>query len=202
MKDERRKQTEQKLMKFGKAEFLKKGYAKANLRDICKAAGVTTGAFYFSFENKEALLAAILDPVIADYERMCSMLARREEEEPETADDNERQIIEYLSAHRAEAIILMEKASGSRYEGFRQKIDWQMRTAFTSYFTKFMGSSPNPELIRVLVSMRLQGFMELIKGDYTVEDRLRLAREIGIHADAGTAALIEYLNKQKEVYRR
>lgn len=82
MEDERRKQTEQKLIESGKAEFLKKGHAKANLRDLCKTAGVTTGAFYFSFANKEALLAAILDPVIADYERMCSMFAQREEEDP------------------------------------------------------------------------------------------------------------------------
>lgn len=202
MEDERRKQTEQKLIKSGKEEFLKKGYAKANLRDICKNAGVTTGAFYFSFENKEALLSAILDPVIADYEKMCSTFARREEEDPNTADDNERQMMEYLSEHRTEAIILMEKSAGSRYEKFRSQISQQMQAAFTSYFTKFMGSNPDSELIRILVTMRLQGYMELIKGDYTVEERVRLAREIGIHADAGTTALIKYLNEQKEVYRR
>lgn len=96
MEDERRKQTEQNLIRFGKAEFLSKGYAKANLRDICKAAGVTTGAFYFSFENKEALLAAILDPVIAEYRNMCSGLAKREEDDPGTAEDNERLMMEYL----------------------------------------------------------------------------------------------------------
>ena len=202
MEDERRKQTEKKIIESGKAEFLKKGYSKANLRDICKAAGVTTGAFYFSFENKEALLSAILDPVIADYEKMCSMLAQREEEEPETADDNERQIMEYLSEHQTEAIILLEQCAGSKYETFREQISMQMQTAFTSYFTKFMGSRPDEELIRILVSMRLQGFMEIIKGDYSVEERIRLAREIGIHADAGTMALIEYLKKQREVYRR
>ncbi len=202
MEDERRKQTEQKLIKSGKEEFLKKGYAKANLRDICKNAGVTTGAFYFSFENKEALLSAILAPVIADYEKMCSTFARREEENPNTADDNERQMMEYLSEHRTEAIILMEKSAGSRYEKFRPQISKQMQAAFTSYFTKFMGSTPDSELIRILVTMRLQGYMELIKGDYTVEERVRLAREIGIHADAGTTALIKYLNEQKEVYRR
>lgn len=202
MNDERRKQTEQKLIASGKAEFLKKGYAKANLRDICKAAGVTTGAFYFSFENKEALLAAILEPVITDYKRMCSVLAKREEENPDTADDNERQMMEYLSAHRTEAIILMEKSEGSRYEGFKKQVDMQMQAAFNSYFLKFMGKSPNAELIRILVSMRLKGYMELIKGDYTVEERSRLAREIGIHADAGTMALIKYLKQQKEVYRR
>lgn len=202
MNDERRKQTEQKLIKSGREEFLEKGYAKANLRDICKAAGVTTGAFYFSFENKEALLGAILDPIIADYERMCSVLAKREEEDPGTAEDNERQMMEYLSAHRTEAIILMEKSAGSRYEGFKSQIAMQMQAAFTSYFSKFMGNNPNAELIRILVSMRLQGYMELIRGDYTVEERVQLAKEIGIHADAGTTALIKYLNEQKEVYRR
>ena len=149
MEDERRKQTEQKLIKSGKEEFLKKGYAKANLRDICKNAGVTTGAFYFSFENKEALLSAILAPVITDYEKMCSTFARREEDDPNTADDNERQMMEYLSEHRTEAIILMEKSAGSRYEKFRPQISQQMQAAFTSYFTKFMGSTPGAELIRI-----------------------------------------------------
>lgn len=95
-----------------------------------------------------------------------------------------------------------EKTAGSWYEGFKSQIDMQMQSAFTSYFSKFMGVSPDAELIRILVSMRLQGYMELIKGDYTVEERIRLAREIGIHADAGTMALIKYLNGQKEVYRK
>ena len=202
MEDERRKQTEQKLIRSGRAEFLKKGYVKASLRDICKAAGVTTGAFYFSFESKEALMTAILDPVIADYEHMCAELAQREEEDPGIADDNERQIMEYLSEHRAEAIILMERSEGSRYEGFRQKVYSQMQAAFTSYFSKFMGSEPDSEMIRILVAMRLRGYMELIEGDYTVEERLKLAREIGIHADAGSMALIQYLKEQREVYRR
>ena len=96
----------------------------------------------------------------------------------------------------------MEKCAGSRYEGFKSQITMQMQAAFTSYFSKFMGNSPNGELIRILVSMRLQGYMELVKGDYTVEERVQLAKEIGIHADAGTIALIKYLNEQKEVYRR
>ena len=202
MEDERRKQTEQKLIRFGKAEFLKKGYAKASLREICKAAGVTTGAFYFSFKNTEALLSAILDPVIRDYKHMCMELAQREEEEPDTAEDNDRQMMEYLSGHQDEAIILMEKCQGSQYANVRQQVDIGMQAAFTSYFSKFMGRKPNPELIRILVSMRLQGYMELIKGDYTVEERLQLTKEIGMHADAGTMALIKYLKEQKEVYRR
>ena len=37
---------------------------------ICSSAGVTTGAFYFSFESKEALFKAILEPLVNQYEAM------------------------------------------------------------------------------------------------------------------------------------
>ena len=80
MEEDRKKLTEKKLLSCGKREFLEKGYAKANLRSICEASGVTTGAFYFSFASKEALLRAILDPFIADSRELLSGLARMEEE--------------------------------------------------------------------------------------------------------------------------
>ena len=73
MEMDRKKITEENLIRCGRKEFLEKGYAKANLRAICKRAGVTTGAFYFSFENKEALLSAIVDPLIAEYQQMMTL---------------------------------------------------------------------------------------------------------------------------------
>jgi len=184
----KKKQTEARLLKAARQEFLQKGYAKANLRAICKAAGVTTGALYFSFPNKEALLAAILDPLIAEYQAMTRALALREEQAPDTADENEIAIIQFYAAHREEA-----KADGSRYANFRDTLEAQMREAFRSYYARFLGAEPDPELIRILAAMRLQGYLEILKGDYSMEKRLELARAIGVHADAGTRQLIEYL---------
>ena len=48
------------LIKAAKEEFLEKGYNKASLRNICSKAGVTTGALYFFFENKEDLYEEIV----------------------------------------------------------------------------------------------------------------------------------------------
>jgi AcrR family transcriptional regulator len=45
METDRKKITEENLIRCGREEFLEKGYAGANLRNICKRAGVTTGAF-------------------------------------------------------------------------------------------------------------------------------------------------------------
>ena len=58
----------EKIKQAALEEFYEKGYAKASLRTICSRAGVTTGAMYFSFENKEALFRAILEPLVQSYE--------------------------------------------------------------------------------------------------------------------------------------
>ena len=59
-----KKETMEKIKQAALEEFYEKGYAKASLRTICSRAGVTTGAMYFSFENKEALFRAILEPLV------------------------------------------------------------------------------------------------------------------------------------------
>ena len=55
------KETRQHLLECAKRECLEKGYMKASLRNICKEAGVTTGALYFFFKDKEDLLAALVE---------------------------------------------------------------------------------------------------------------------------------------------
>ena len=58
-------ETRERLLKSAMAEFSEKGYMKASLRKICADAGVTTGALYFFFKNKNDLFAAIVEPPLA-----------------------------------------------------------------------------------------------------------------------------------------
>ena len=58
------------LIDAAKKEFLEKGYNKASLRKICANAGVTTGALYFFFENKEDLFSSIVDPPVEELKQM------------------------------------------------------------------------------------------------------------------------------------
>ena len=201
MENERRRITEENIIRCAKKEFLEKGYAKANLREICKAAHVTTGAFYFSFENKEALLGAIIDPVIKEIQLMQLTLAKREIEHPETAPDNELQAIQIASKYRDEILIMIDQVAGTRYEAVREQVYETMREMFRSYYAKQLGAEPDPELIRIMAAMRFQGYLEILKGNYDMEERIFLANAIGIHADAGTLKLIEYLKKESDAHR-
>jgi len=76
-----------------------------------------------------------------------------------------------------------------------------MQESFRRYYRKYLGAEPDPELIRILASMRLHGYLELVHGDYTMKERLFLARAIGIHADAGTLSLIQYLKEENDAHR-
>ena len=58
------------LIEAAKKEFLEKGYNKASLRKICANAGMTTGALYFFFENKEDLFSSIVDPPVEELKQM------------------------------------------------------------------------------------------------------------------------------------
>lgn len=55
--------THKKIIDSGKLNFLNDGYERSNLRKICKDAGVTTGAFYRHFEDKEDLFISLVEPL-------------------------------------------------------------------------------------------------------------------------------------------
>lgn len=66
MKEPEEYEKRRRLIQAAKEEFLEKGYSKASLRTICSKAGVTTGALYFFFENKEDLFNAIVSGPLAE----------------------------------------------------------------------------------------------------------------------------------------
>ena len=109
------KETRQHLLECAKREFLEKGYMKASLRNICKEAGVTTGALYFFFKDKEDLLAALVEEHYATEMHNEDQVAQLD-----IADDGDleasRQIIRQMYANREAFLLLLTKSQGSRFE--------------------------------------------------------------------------------------
>lgn len=69
--------THKKILDCGKKIFKNQGFEKSNLRAICKAAGVTTGAFYGHFEDKEALFSELVEPIVSQIQRSYTMYEDR-----------------------------------------------------------------------------------------------------------------------------
>lgn len=63
-------QTHKKILTSAKQNFLAHGYERTNLRKICKDAGITTGALYRHFPDKESLFAALVEPAVQGIKNM------------------------------------------------------------------------------------------------------------------------------------
>lgn len=128
------KKTRNKLLQSAREEFMEKGYTKASLRNICRKAGVTTGALYFFFKDKSDLFESLTkDTVDAIYQMM--LLHYQEESQMAvqgmiyTSDiedinddlDNSQRMIHEMYLHRDDLLLVLTKSQGSSMEGIQEQ---------------------------------------------------------------------------------
>ncbi len=59
--------TREKILNAAKREFLEKGFAGTNVRAAAQRAGVTTGALYNLFKNKDGIFEALVGGVFGEF---------------------------------------------------------------------------------------------------------------------------------------
>lgn len=191
-----RENSKELIIRAGKQEFLKYGYKCASLRNICKQAGVTTGAFYFQFENKEQLLNEILRPVITYFSAMVQKSTMEEFEGESSSADGDEQMLEMLWNYKEECQILLEGTAGTAYEKVFEELQEGLRQGFLLFFGKYGISDVDEKLLDVIVRMRVESYLTIIRKEYTLEETKKLARQIGIYCDAGFEALVRQLKTE------
>ena len=118
------KDTKEKLLISAKEEFMEKGFQNASLRKISSKAGVTTGAVYFFFGDKDGLLAGLVDDV---YQSVMNTIGHHLNEmsgsgfvahahKPGDHDDFVEELVHELYQHYDAVVLLLSKATGSKYE--------------------------------------------------------------------------------------
>ena len=123
------KETRNKLLLSAREEFIEKGYMKASLRNICKNAGVTTGALYFFFEDKEDLFDAVVGETVKGIWMLMQTHFQEEgslmmDESLLTLDEKAhdkdfevaRMVIHQMYLHREDVLLILTKSQGTKYE--------------------------------------------------------------------------------------
>lgn len=185
--------TRKKLLEAETEEFYQFGYQQASLRRICKACGVTTGAFYFSFASKQDLFHSIVDPVVSQMLTLSEELVKKELDDPSSARENDKKTMEFELRYRKELIILLEKSEGSGMEDLTELLFQKLVSYFTIFFEKELGHTPDTEIMKLLADIRLQGNLKLLKGNYDMEQTLLLNEILSGYAQGGYEYLIHNL---------
>ncbi len=181
------------LMVSAKAHFLESGYEKASLRKICSSAGVTTGALYFSFANKEALFDALVGPTLQKLDKVIGEVEQKVLKEGGKNFDANRFndfIFQFLIDNKDGLRLLMTRAEGSQFENFAQKIHRYVEHLMENYARSVGGVEVDPELVSILTNMYFSAIADLISRDYSYEDMRSMAGALRICMEEGFNAML------------
>ena len=124
-------ETKSKLLESAKKEFLEKGFMGASLRAIAANAGVTTGAMYRHFKDKDAFFCALVDEavevttktvMVADSKHHAGMNSGHMQEHLDFEEQSVKQFIDYLFDNFDVFTLLLTKSAGSTHEHFQEEI--------------------------------------------------------------------------------
>ena len=124
-------ETKKKILESAMVEFLEKGFMNASLRTIAANAGLTTGAMYRHFKDKDALFCALVDKPIDFTTRVVMMadsshhldldnIVSKEHFEQEVRHTNE--LLSYIFNNFDAFTLLLTKSAGSTHEHFQEEI--------------------------------------------------------------------------------
>ena len=176
--------TLQRILEEAKTEFMENGYQKASLREIVKKAGLTTGAFYGYFKNKEQLFDALVG---TEYNEMIKIYQDKLDTffkfSPEEQYENMVSVTydcmimlkDYMYDHYEAVKMILCYSDGTKYKDFVHRMAG-MDVEATHNFAKTIETVNsqykfvNPVLEHILTSGMFAGFFELIVHDVPRKD--------------------------------
>ena len=120
--------TREQIVTVAKRVFLRKGFAKASMRDVAKGAGIGLSNIYNYFNSKDEIFRYIVAPLIAKMEEMLKehhdvryheeFLRYANGESDEMMTEHVQKYMQLISHYRDELELILFKAQGSSLENF------------------------------------------------------------------------------------
>lgn len=208
MKEE--KETKARLLASAKAEFMEKGYMQASLRSICKDAGVTTGALYFFFQDKEDLFAAIVEEPLNALLHVMKAHYQTEKEQAKQGIilnkdfsedlDIARQVIHFLYLHYDEFILILKKSQGSRFEDSFERFVAITEEHYRGLLDKLAEITGEVKMDRYMLHwmahMQMDIFVHMLTHEESEENAAKNMADIMNYLIKGWAGIFERLDKR------
>ena len=144
------------LIRAAKEEFMEKGYNKASLRSICSKAGMTTGALYFFFENKEDLYEEITGSAINELKELIRTHIADDKEAMKSIED----ISTIFEDHSSEADMFID-CIYRNYDSFMLILSGSKEGEYEKFVDEFVKlvEDSSMELMKAVPSMKPDPFM-------------------------------------------
>ena len=197
--------TIEKILKSAGAEFLRGGYAGASLRKIAAAAGLTTGALYRHYADKEALYKALVEPA---YQGILGSLREETAHYEDLLDseglnamlDDPRRVVEtlfrYIYDHLDAVRLLISASKQTVYGDVKEQLVRADVDLSARYFRAArrrgykLRKLPKAELY-IIVLGQYSGFFEIILRYGELKEALKHVRTYSAFCAGGWKKLLE-----------
>ncbi len=175
---------DQPILESARKEFYEKGFEKASLKDICKNAGVTTGAVYKRYKDKEDLFSAVVQDTYNEIKQAAQVRIQ-----VDVSSLSDREVLEawnikessllwwfrFLYERRENFILLISRAQNTRYADFhRSWIEQMTEQTYLFYEETFKRKLTQVTLRKKDIRTLLVGYWAMLHEpyiqDYSLED--------------------------------
>lgn len=190
--------TREKLLESAKKEFYEKGYMKASLRTICRNAGVTTGALYFFFQDKEDVLQNLVEEPLKGLMLLIQQHFAEEAEnftgpvrlDADNADIRAaKEIVRYLYSYHDIFLILLTKSQGSAYENIISRLADFGVAHYRTLLMQGEGTKRFPRAddfaINWMINVQINAFAHLLTHEPDVEKAVVYIKQIVVFLVSG-----------------
>lgn len=168
------------IIKAAYEEFLSCGFQKASLHKIAQKAGVTTGAIYTRYKNKDALFISLLQgffetmneifaPAAEEYER--ARKSARTEDIIRAINKEESIYFRLLTEHYDDCTLFFSRSDGSSVETILKELMDRKTKQTVDFFSEVYDKAPNEDAIRLLMGSQFWYFKQLLD-EHLEEDKM------------------------------
>ena len=177
--------THQMILESALKTFKEIGFRNASIRNICRDAGVTNGAFYAHFESKDDLFAALVSEKLSvfneTYQEMSDINIQSVDDIIRMFDMSYSSIetlIHYVYSERDVFTLILKSGDGTSYEHFISDLineECKNTMIFLESAKKFMKRPENisERIIRMGASMVINSMLDAFLEGVSEEDNIR-----------------------------
>ena len=156
------------IMESAARHFMEVGFAGASIRQICKDAGVTNGAFYAHFQSKENLFCEIVGPALEGFDELHGnavahyMNVSSPEDVLEAlnmAFSTDESVIRYIYEHEDAFRLLLKASSGTSFENYASKVAEDEKQGTIAFFELCRPFVKRPENMSESVAAQASSFI-------------------------------------------
>ena len=190
------------IIEAARQEFMAHGYQKASLHKIADRAGITTGALYTRYKNKDDLFLSLVQPVLnamSKKSKPIALLYQQVQKNPSaeallTAIHAEEQLyLGLLFEHYEDCILFFCKSEGSSLQKELKKM-MEMKSAETvAFFRSIAKQDLDYDGIELIMSQQFYYYRQILERGYSREKALSCMKTVELFLEAGWDTLFQHI---------